>query len=611
MIVSRLLFALVAGLSTAVLADPVGEITKRTGALLSRNDLSTTCEVVMVNEKFGLIAASCLIYTSPGVIDPAVKYTVVYNQGGDYAYTMSDVQKILPHPNYNPNNFANNLAILTLSDTSSPPFSNPIADWPSEWQTFYYVQRAGAPNKHPTWSNPKVASAQNSTTDIALCKTNSFIYGLNEYDFICSPLSLPTTDANCVMPYGVIYQYDGTQAVVAALLSHSASQGSSVFCSTSTVYNYYTIINNYITWIQTAVGTGVNAYHSPNAAGYVPSSDPFYQMKQEEIVAVVAPNVQVPAVIGIPAEPALPVKPVIPQSIIINDGDSVAPVTETVTSVQVVSMPITISTVDITSEISTTTTTATTTSTTTATTVSLTTVTQTQVSVITVPGPAPNGNQSVGVNIGVNVPTVTVVTTATSTSTITVTAPPTAAPVPVNPVVVTGNVPAPAPVTVTVTTTAGASLPIPATITTTTTAISYVAGAVGVTIIPITQWMPTTETSISTVTSTVTSLLPITITANPKPTEPAPSATPTTLPSEVDEPVLNVAAIIAIVLLSLLAIAAVAFFIIRKKKKRQNRAQVETNTSRVREWFFFGRNQNRESFRGPSRMSELPPPSYR
>ncbi|KAJ2351966.1 hypothetical protein GGH92_001534 [Coemansia sp. RSA 2673] len=609
MIVSRLLFALVAGLSIAVLADPVGEITKRTGALLSRNDLSTTCEVVIVNEKFGLIAASCLIYTSPGVIDPAVKYTVVYNQGGDYAYTMSDVQKILPHPNYNPNNFANNLAILTLSDTNTAPFSNPIADWPSEWQTFYYVQRAGAPNKHPTWSKPKVVSAQNSTTDIAQCKTNSFIYGLNQYDFICSPLSLPTTDANCVMPYGVIYQYDGTQAVVAALLSHSASQGSSVFCSTSPVYNYYTIINNYITWIQNAVGTGVNAYHSPNAVGYVPSSDPFYQMKQEEIVVVVAPNVQVPAVIGIPAEPALPVKPVVPQSIIINDGDSVAPVTETVTSVQVVSMPITISTMDITSETSTTTTTATTTSTTTATTVSVTTVTQTQISVITVPGLAGNGNQSVGVNIGVNVPTVTVVTTATSTSTITVTAPPTAVPVPVNPVVVTGNVPAP--VTVTVTTTAGASLPIPATITTTTTAISYVAGAVGVTIIPITQWMPTTETSVSTVTSTVTSLLPVTITANPKPTEPAPSATPTTLPSEVDEPVLNVAAIIAIVLLSLLAIAAVAFFIIRKKKKRQNRAQVETNTSRVREWFFFGRNQNRESFRGPSRMSELPPPSYR
>ncbi|KAJ2099334.1 hypothetical protein GGI16_004026, partial [Coemansia sp. S142-1] len=87
----------------------------------------------------------------------------------------------------------------------------------------------------------------------------------------------------------------------------------------------------------------------------------------------------------------------------------------------------------------------------------------------------------------------------------------------------------------------------------------------------------------STVTSTVTSLLPITITANPVPTEAVPSATPTTLPSEVDEPVLNGAAIIAIVLLSLLAIAAVAFFIIRKKKKRQNRAQVETNTSRVRE----------------------------
>ncbi|KAJ2810654.1 hypothetical protein H4S07_002549, partial [Coemansia furcata] len=351
MFVSRLLFALVAGLSTAIFvaADPVGEITKRTGALLSRNDLSTSCEVVMINDKFALVAATCIMYTSPGVIDPSVKYTVVYNEGGDHAYAMMAVQKILPHPDFNPVNFANNLAILSLPTDNIAPFTNTIADWPPEWQTYYYVMHAGAPTKMPSWPNPKVVSAQNSTTDNALCASLSFIYSLNQYDFICSSLTLPTTDANCVMSYGVIYEYDGTQAVASALLSHSASQGSTVFCSATPVYNYYTIIRNYIPWIQAYIGTPVSVYHSLNSAGYVASSDPLFQMKQkEEIVTPPAPPPAppaesfVPAVIGVVTRPDVPVAQVIPPNIIVNPGESVPPVTETVTVTDDISMLITI-----------------------------------------------------------------------------------------------------------------------------------------------------------------------------------------------------------------------------------------------------------------------------
>ncbi|KAJ2634447.1 hypothetical protein GGF44_003529, partial [Coemansia sp. RSA 1694] len=178
----------------------------------------------MINDQFGLTAATCISYSSPGVVDPSVKHSLVYNQGGDHAYAMSNIQNIVTHPNFNPQNFANNLAILVLPAASPAPFSNPISDWPSEWQTYYYVQRAGAPTKTPAWQNPKVVSAQNSTTDTTNCKATSFIFDLNPYAFVCSPLSLPSADANCVMPYGVIYQYDGTQAVVAAILSHSNSQ---------------------------------------------------------------------------------------------------------------------------------------------------------------------------------------------------------------------------------------------------------------------------------------------------------------------------------------------------------------------------------------------------
>ncbi|KAJ2011559.1 hypothetical protein IWW57_006581, partial [Coemansia sp. S610] len=157
------------------------------------------------------------------------------------------------------------------------------------------------------------------------------------------------------------------------------------------------------------------------------------------------------------------------------------------------------------------------------------------------------------------------------------------------------------------TATASSVVSMPATITTTTTVVSVVAGAAGVTIIPITQWMPITETATSTVTSFVTSLFPITVAGNPEPTGSATSTLPTSLPTEEDDKQpIDTTAIIAIVLISLLAIVVIAYLIRRKRK--QNRIYQDTDASRVQRWHFFGRHQNRESFRGPSRMTELAPP---
>ncbi|KAJ2744862.1 hypothetical protein GGI20_002630 [Coemansia sp. BCRC 34301] len=616
--VFRTLLALAAGLSTAlyVAADPVSEITKRTGGLLSKNNQSTTCEVVMFNEKFALTAASCLTFTSPGVIDASVKHSLVYSQGGDHAYAMVDIQRILVHPNYNPENFANNLAILFLPTDSPMPFSNPIADWPAEWQTFYYVQRAvEPPSKNPSWENPKVVSAQNTTANAEGCKSASTIFRLNPYAFMCSPLSLPTGDANCVMPYGVIYEYDGTQAVVAAIYSHSNLQGSNAFCSGTPMYSYYTIISNYISWIQTATGMTVNVYHGANAPGYVASSNPNYQMAQVEVVlASVVPVVTVTAskvvneFVG-----DIAVKPAV-EGVVINEG--VAPVekaTVTTTSTQQIMQPTTVTITGILSATATTTSTTTATTTSTQTTVSQTTVTQTQVSVITVGGGSGGGggggaNQSVGVNINLSAPVVTVTSTLMSTTTITITAPPTG--VPANPVVVTAGI-LPAPITVTITQTAGPGAVLPATITTTNTVVSFVAGPGGMSIVPITQWMPTTFTATSIVTSTVTSLLPVSISDIPFETATSSSFTSTSLASDdgSGKPTINAAAIAAIALLSLLLLALLFFFI--RRRKNQTRANENTDTSRVRRWFFFDQyqNQDRSSVHEPPHMSERAPPS--
>ncbi|KAJ2472331.1 hypothetical protein EV174_005842, partial [Coemansia sp. RSA 2320] len=206
----RLLLAIAAGLLTAILAsaDATQEIAKRPGALMLKNDVTTTCEVAMFSDVVGVFAATCITWSSPGVMDPTVTYNVVYNRGPGYTYGKIVVSKIVPHPQFNPNNFANNLAVVILPSGGPGAFTGQIADWPSEWQTFYLTQRGMSQSNMPSWPNPKTISVQNSTTDYVNCKRLSEIYALNQYDFICSPQNLPTSDANCVYPYGSVFEYD-------------------------------------------------------------------------------------------------------------------------------------------------------------------------------------------------------------------------------------------------------------------------------------------------------------------------------------------------------------------------------------------------------------------
>ncbi|KAJ2465601.1 hypothetical protein GGI02_004647, partial [Coemansia sp. RSA 2322] len=163
--------------------------------------------------------------------------------------------------------------------------------------------------------------------------------------------------------------------------------------------------------------------------------------------------------------------------------------------------------------------------------------------------------------------------TSTTTALVTVTAP-------AGPLTNPGN--AVAPVTVTVTAAVGPNGAVPATVTATTTLVSVVSVTGPVSIIPVTQYVATTNT----VTTTVTSLVAINAPGSTEfdyMTSTTQFGSSTSLPTDGDggsnEPPVNVAAIVAIILLALLALAALIFFIRRRRKQKANNNSYEDTPS--------------------------------
>ncbi|KAJ2797273.1 hypothetical protein H4R21_004384, partial [Coemansia helicoidea] len=97
------------------------------GALLMRNQVQTLCEVAMVNQRYGFVAASCVDYVN-GKVDPSVYYNVKLSQNVDQFLAAVVIETIIPHPKYNPHTLENNIAVVMLQTNELVKFFNPIAD---------------------------------------------------------------------------------------------------------------------------------------------------------------------------------------------------------------------------------------------------------------------------------------------------------------------------------------------------------------------------------------------------------------------------------------------------------------------------------------------------
>ncbi|KAJ1990421.1 hypothetical protein GGI25_003531 [Coemansia spiralis] len=233
----------------------------------------------MVSQSFGIAAASCFNYIDKE-IDLSPGYMVVTSTNAQVT-TVGQLQvaKASPHPHYDSGTYANNIAVLRLNSNEEIRFTNEISDWLSNWTQYSYVYNSLA-STTPYKFNSPIVDTFAPTSDSAVCSEASAVYAQNEQDFICSTFNVtPDSATACAVPFGSVYGgTNSDSAILGAIFSHSAIYGDEGYCGSGPIYNYYTVLRNYIPWINEQYGGQISTYHTANAISYIPASNVSYQM---------------------------------------------------------------------------------------------------------------------------------------------------------------------------------------------------------------------------------------------------------------------------------------------------------------------------------------------
>ncbi|KAJ1722157.1 hypothetical protein LPJ53_003393 [Coemansia erecta] len=274
---------LTAGLSTALYKrDDTDSLQAFKGALLVKNGQQTTCEVALMRNTFGFVAANCLDYTDDSAqsVDTSSSYEVAISAGINGTYGTFRVTKLTPNPKYDPVSFANNIAVVQFENGGRPDFVNYIASWRPDWEDLYFVRRTMFNVNTGGWNIPSVTS-YSSNADVEGCARASAVFNSNQGDFLCNQLLVPSIyNSSCSVPFGSVYGVSSPDIAIAALYSHSAVYGSGTdgLCGNYKTYSYYTVMRNYMIWATTVVGQRTPVFHA-GSADYTEPSDPDYSMK--------------------------------------------------------------------------------------------------------------------------------------------------------------------------------------------------------------------------------------------------------------------------------------------------------------------------------------------
>ncbi|KAJ2704880.1 hypothetical protein FB645_002913 [Coemansia sp. IMI 203386] len=219
------------------------------GAILFKGDTATTCEVALVSNLIGYVSANCLDYQDgTTTLTSTTSYSVMIADSGTTNLGKFNIDTITVHPKYDPKTFANNLALLQFNTGNPIQFKNYIAANEEDWMSTMYSRRGvvtGSPN---SWAVPDVVNGSASAPD--KCAEVSTLYGANTKDFACTEQVLVSDQEGkkCAAPYSSIYGVHDPDLAIAGLYSHSVIIGGDNLCGYTQVYNFYTLLSNYLEW---------------------------------------------------------------------------------------------------------------------------------------------------------------------------------------------------------------------------------------------------------------------------------------------------------------------------------------------------------------------------
>ncbi|KAJ2711355.1 hypothetical protein H4R19_003289 [Coemansia spiralis] len=285
--------ALAAGLSVA-LGTPVDDVRgpklfRRNGtedlqafkgALLLKNGQQTSCEIALMYTTVGFVAANCLDFNDSGAktVNTTTRYEVMISQGLTAAYGRFPATMITVNPNYDPESFANNIAVIQFANSGNGDFVNYIASWRPEWSSLYFVRRSLNNMAGTAW-NPPTLTQYSGNADAVACANANPLFKLNEADLLCNQLTTSSpVDSSCTLPFGSVYGVNNPNAAVAALYSHSAVYGKDTVCKAGRIFNYYIVMQNYVHWAMSVIGVKAPVFHA-RLPEYTETLDPNYSMK--------------------------------------------------------------------------------------------------------------------------------------------------------------------------------------------------------------------------------------------------------------------------------------------------------------------------------------------
>ncbi|KAI8319785.1 hypothetical protein GQ54DRAFT_299090 [Martensiomyces pterosporus] len=244
-------------------------------ALLIKNGMQTTCDVVLIDNQAGFIAANCLDYSGKDLSKTTI-YEVYISKNKWQDAAKYTVDKFHVHPVYDPSTLANNIVVIEFNSADSKKWTNKIALNRAEWTSIVYVRTAMTDVAAMNWAPPQM-----SESDMAIdteCKDYSNIYNTNRNDYWCGNVTATSVySKSCYIPYGSAYALVGSDLASAAIYSHTAIQGNNM-CKDKRQLTYFTLLSNYVMFANNVLGRYVETYVA--STSFVPNTDPRYKMKK-------------------------------------------------------------------------------------------------------------------------------------------------------------------------------------------------------------------------------------------------------------------------------------------------------------------------------------------
>ncbi|KAI8322928.1 hypothetical protein GQ54DRAFT_303721 [Martensiomyces pterosporus] len=235
------------------------------GALLVVNGKQTTCEIALMDNRSGYVAASCLEFNGDRVSYKAT-YEVYIDNGPKVSPSKFKVDELDVHPSFNQTTYANNIAVVQFNMAEQQLWKNYIAAVRVEWDDLYYTRRTLSNVDKVMWNTPTVEAQFNDSAD---CASANDLYKQNTNGFFCTNTSTVSIyNSTCHIPYGSVYAVvQPKDMAIAAVYSHSSVYGPSM-CADDRQLHYYTILANYVAWTAGVIKRPVNTFrHTSNNWG--------------------------------------------------------------------------------------------------------------------------------------------------------------------------------------------------------------------------------------------------------------------------------------------------------------------------------------------------------